>query len=232
MACSGPRSVVRTTTDHLTIPIRPPPTDKLPVGPCLSGDAESPPAFLLPLSLSQLKAGEIIQRVHSDASSLLCSIEGLLQPRAPTAAGRRVAVPKTVLGNPALVTAQRLSRGISGDVGELIALSRREATLAVRDAEQFRRMRHHRRVIEKRCRAAAAAAQHKHQQPHQQHPDTDGLVQLVCHSCSTRRTPQWRSGPAGPCTLCNVCGLVHALRMRKRGRASRSKKASALCYSS
>ncbi|KAK2054648.1 GATA zinc finger protein [Colletotrichum caudatum] len=224
MACSDTRTVVRTTND-LAIPIRPP-TDRPPAGPCLSSDVDSTPRLLVPLSLSQLKAGEIIQRVHDDANNLLCGIEGLLQCCARPAGAGHV-VPKTILGNPALLTVQRLSRDITGDVGELIALSRRESTLAMRDSDQARRMRHHRRVIEGRYRATARA-QHHHQH---EHPETDGPVQLVCHSCNTRRTPQWRNGPAGPCTLCNVCGLVHAMRMRKLGR-TRSKKASASSYTS
>ncbi|KAK1585414.1 uncharacterized protein LY79DRAFT_558508 [Colletotrichum navitas] len=220
MACSETQTVVRTTSD-LTIPIRPP-TDMLPIGPCLSSGLESPARCLVPLSLNQLKAGEIIQRVHGDAKNLVCSIEGLLQCRALPAAGAGHVVPKTILGNPALLTVQRQSRDITGDMRELIALSRREATLATRDSDHARRMRHHRRVIEERYRAARA--QH-------QRPETDDLSQLVCHACNTRRTPQWRSGPAGPCTLCNVCGLVHAMRMRKLGR-TRSKKVSAPSYTS
>ncbi|KAK2029213.1 hypothetical protein LX32DRAFT_639354 [Colletotrichum zoysiae] len=235
MACSETRTVVRTTND-LTIPIWPPTTDSSPAGPFLSSDVDSPPRLLMPLSLNQLKAGEIIQRVHGDANNLLCGIEGLLQCRARPAAATttttnitgagQVVVPKSLLGNPALLTVQRLSRDITGDMSELIALSRREATLAMRDSDQARRMRHHRRVIEGRYRAAARAQHHQHK-----HPETDGPVQLVCHTCNTRRTPQWRNGPAGPCTLCNVCGLVHAMRMRKLGR-TRSKKASASSYTS
>ncbi|KAK2047193.1 GATA zinc finger protein [Colletotrichum somersetense] len=231
MACSETRTVVRTTND-LTIPIWPP-IDTPPAGPFLSSDVDSPPCLLVPLSLNQLKAGEIIQRVHGDANNLLCGIEGLLQCRARLAAATTTAttgaghvVPKSLLGNPALLTVQRLSRDITGDMGELIALSRREATLAVRDSDQARRMRHHRRVIEGRYGAATRAQHHQHK-----HPETDGPVQLVCHTCNTRRTPQWRNGPAGPCTLCNVCGLVHAMRMRKLGR-TRSKKASASSYTS
>ncbi|KAK1955711.1 hypothetical protein LY78DRAFT_674883 [Colletotrichum sublineola] len=226
MTCSETRTIVRTTTD-LTIPIRPP-TDKAPpLGRRLSSDQESPPGFLVPLSLNQLKAGEIIQRVHGDASNLLCSIEDLLQCRSSSATGPSPshshshspghAIPNTILGNPTLLTVQRLSRDITGDMSELMALSRRDKT---RDSEHARRRRHHRRVIEERYHAARA-----------QQPDTDGPVQLVCHICNARRTPQWRNGPAGPCTLCNVCGLVHALRMRKQGR-TRSKKASPSSYAS
>lgn len=29
---------------------------------------------------------------------------------------------------------------------------------------------------------------------------------IKCHNCSTRVTPQWRSGPGGA-TLCNKCGV-------------------------
>ncbi|KAK1975447.1 GATA zinc finger protein [Colletotrichum cereale] len=191
------------------------------IGPCPLSDVESPPASLVPLSLSQLKAGEIIQRIHGDANSLLCSIQGLLQCRVLPATGVGHVVPKTILGNPALLTVQRLSREITGDMGELIALSHREAAVTMRDPDRARRMRHHRRIIEERYRAARA---------HRPVP-ADGPAQLVCHTCNARRTPQWRSGPAGPCTLCNVCGLVHAMRMRRQGR-TRSKKASASSYTS
>ncbi|EFQ26879.1 GATA zinc finger [Colletotrichum graminicola M1.001] len=203
----------------------------VPIGPCLSSGEESPPRRLVPLSLNQLKAGEIIQRsayalsfpqVHGDAKNLVCSIEGLLQCRALPATGAGHVVPKTILGNPALLAVQRQSRDITGDMRELISLSRRETTLITRNFDHARRMRHHRRVIEERHRAARA---------HHQRPETDDVSQLVCHACNTRRTPQWRSGPAGPCTLCNVCGLVHAMRMRKLGR-TRSKKASASSYTS
>ncbi|KAK2036021.1 GATA zinc finger protein [Colletotrichum somersetense] len=203
------------------------------IAPRLSSDVESPPRCLAPLSLNQLKAGEIIQRclhafpfpqVHGDAKNLVCSIEGLLQCRSLPATGAGHVVPKTILGNPALLTVQRQSRNITGDMDELIALSRREATLTTRDSDHARRMWHHRRVIEERY--CAARAQHQHQRP-----ETDGPVQLVCHACNTRRTPQWRSGPVGPCTLCNVCGLVYAMRMRKLER-TRSKKTSASSYTS
>ncbi|KAJ3089514.1 hypothetical protein HK102_006214 [Quaeritorhiza haematococci] len=36
----------------------------------------------------------------------------------------------------------------------------------------------------------------------------------VCQICSTRKTGQWRRGPAGPRTLCNGCGLAWAKRIK------------------
>ncbi|OHW90133.1 GATA zinc finger protein [Colletotrichum incanum] len=213
MACSETHTAVRTTTD-LAIPIRT--TDIVLIGQCPSSDVECPSDTVVPLSLNQLKAGEIIQRMHSDANNLLCSIQGLLQHRTlPATDGGQIA-PNTILGNPKLLSVQRLSQEITGGMGELVALSHRESKDTMRDLSQARKMRHYHRVME-RHRA--------------HHTEMNSSVQLVCHTCNARHTPQWRSGPAGPSTLCNVCGLIHAMRLRKQGRP-RSKKASASSYAS
>ncbi|GKT47730.1 GATA zinc finger domain-containing protein 7 [Colletotrichum spaethianum] len=211
MTCSETHTAVRTTTD-LAIPIRT--IDIVSIGQYPTRDVECSSDSLVPLSLNQLKAGEIIQRMHSDANNLLCSIQGLLHYRTLSATGGGHIVPNTILGNPKLLNVQRLSQEITGDMGELVALSRREAKDTMRDLGQARKMRRNHRVME-RHRA--------------HHPDMNSPVQLVCHTCNARRTPQWRSGPAGPCTLCNVCGLIHAMRLRKQGRI-RSKKVSASSY--
>ncbi|KAK6209853.1 hypothetical protein QIS74_11437 [Colletotrichum tabaci] len=221
MACTGPHSPVRTvTTIDVEMPILT--TDLVPIGQCQSSDVECPSDTLVPLSLNQLKAGEVIQRMRGDANSLLCNIQGLLQYHTLSAVDGGHVLPSTILGNPKLLDVQRLSRGISENMGELVALSHREARETMRDLGQARVLlhpyRHDYRV----------ADHHHHQRAARRHPATPGgdPVQLTCHACNTRRTPKWRAGPAGPCTLCNVCGLLHAMRLRKQGR-SRSKKASA-----
>ncbi|TID02788.1 GATA zinc finger domain-containing protein 7 [Colletotrichum higginsianum] len=197
-------------------------TDLVPIGQCQSSDVECPSDTLVPLSLNQLKAGEVIQRMRGDANSLLCNIQGLLQYHTLSAVDGGHVLPSTILGNPKLLDVQRLSRGISENMGELVALSHREARETMRDLGQARVLRHpyrhDYRVADHHHRHRAAC----------RHPATPGgdPVQLACHACNTRRTPKWRAGPAGPCTLCNVCGLLHAMRLRKQGR-SRSKMASA-----
>lgn len=64
MACTGTHSPVRTvTTIDVEMPILT--TDLVPIGQCQSSDVECPSDTLVPLSLNQLKAGEVIQRVRN-----------------------------------------------------------------------------------------------------------------------------------------------------------------------
>lgn len=42
------------------------------------------------------------------------------------------------------------------------------------------------------------------------------LLNLVCHNCRTRQTPEWRRGPEGPNTLCNACGLYYSKQLRRK----------------
>ncbi|KAJ0162783.1 GATA zinc finger domain-containing protein 7 [Colletotrichum tanaceti] len=234
MACTSTHSPpVRTATIVVAVEMPILTTDLVPIGQCHSTDVECPSDTMVPLSLNQLKAGEVVQRMRGDADSLLGNIQGLLQYHTLSAVDGGHVLPSTILGNPKLVDVQRLSRAISENMSELVALSHREARDTMRDFGQARMLRHpyrhDHRVVDHhhhhhhhhhRAAAAAAAAR--------RHPATprDDPAQLVCHACNTRRTPKWRAGPAGPCTLCNVCGLLHAMRLRKQGR-SRSKKVSA-----
>ncbi|KXH67171.1 hypothetical protein CSAL01_08611 [Colletotrichum salicis] len=103
---------------------------------------------LVPMSLSHLRTSEIIQRVHGDANNLLRNIQGLLRySRAATSAttydgGRHM--PGTLLGNPKLLHAQRISQHITGDMAELVAISQKSkeaALLRVRRPSHLRKIR-------------------------------------------------------------------------------------------
>ncbi|KAK1621694.1 hypothetical protein BDP81DRAFT_387584 [Colletotrichum phormii] len=185
---------------------------------------------LAPMSLSHLKASEIIQRVHGDANNLLRNIQGLLRySRAATSAttydgGRHV--PGALLGNPKLLHAQKIFQHITGDMAELVAISQKSKEAALL---RVRRPSHLRKIRRKQQHGAAEYLMDRQSNQKQSMPDPS-----VCHNCHATCTPQWRSGPAGPRTLCNVCGLIHAMRQRKQGlrHSNRVSASSSLSFSS
>ncbi|WYZ40903.1 hypothetical protein EsH8_IV_001244 [Colletotrichum jinshuiense] len=163
----------------------------------------------VPLSLNQLKAGEMIQRVHDDANQLLNNMQGLLQSNFSTGDSKRSSVPGVVFSDPDLLVAQRLSQHIAGGMDELVALSHKSA----RDMERSLGMPPPYKV--RRLHKTDSTGSYHSPKPRRS-------TRLICHSCHVTSTPQWRNGPAGHCTLCNVCGLMYAKRLHKHGHSIRS----------
>ncbi|KAJ1558544.1 hypothetical protein HK405_013441 [Cladochytrium tenue] len=66
--------------------------------------------------------------------------------------------------------------------------------------------------------AAAAANAARHHPKALTHIQPAGSGPGVCHFCQSRRTGQWRRGPAGQRTLCNACGINWTKKIRAEAR--------------
>ncbi|KZL64266.1 gata zinc finger [Colletotrichum incanum] len=172
-----------------------------------------------PLSLNELKAGELLQRVHGDTSQLLDNIQSLLESNFLSGGSKWNKLSGVVVNQPSLLLAQDLSQHIAASVDELVMLCHESAADAEQQLEQclpgqqrWKMGRNH--------RTGSIASQCYPQMTQKQRRTS----RLVCHICQTSSTPQWRNGPAGLWTLCNVCGLIYARQVRKNGRAKRNKK--------
>ncbi|KAK2029212.1 hypothetical protein LX32DRAFT_728169 [Colletotrichum zoysiae] len=170
------------------------------------------------LTLNQLKAGELIQRIHADTSQLLGSIQSLLQSDFLLGGGGRRRggrVPGVVAGHPGLLAARALSQHVAVNLDELVTLchdSAAEAEQRLQGVAAFFRERERR--TRRPRRGADSAASYCYPQKALKRNRASGLV---CQSCQTTSTPQWRNGPAGLWTLCNVCGLMYARQVRRSG---------------
>ncbi|OLN83313.1 hypothetical protein CCHL11_03124 [Colletotrichum chlorophyti] len=89
----------------------------------------------IPLSLNQLKAGEVIHRVHDNADALLHNMQQLLQARSSTEEDKRYIASGTALNHHNLVSSQRISQRIVTDMAELVRLS---SSIAERDRKSKR----------------------------------------------------------------------------------------------
>ncbi|KZL72933.1 GATA zinc finger protein [Colletotrichum tofieldiae] len=163
-----------------------------------------------PLSLNQLKAGELLQRmlvqwqVHEDTSQLLDKTQGLLHFNVLSGGNKWNEIPGVVVNQSRLILAQALSQHIAASVDELVMLCHESATNAEPQVGQYFPGQQ-RRKMRRNNRTDSSQKQRR-------------TSQLICHSCQTTSTPKWRNGPAGLWTLCNVCGLVSARQVRKNGR--------------
>ncbi|EFQ26880.1 GATA zinc finger [Colletotrichum graminicola M1.001] len=154
------------------------------------------------LSLNQLKAGELMQRIHADTRDLLDHIQSLLQSNFLLGGCRRSRIPGVIASHPGLIAAHTLSQLVAVNVDELVTLCHDSATDAehmLQGVAPFRERE--RRKRRRRHRKDSAAS--------------------YCYPQKTTSTPQWRNGPAGLWTLCNVCGLIYARQMRRNGLVKR-----------
>ncbi|KAK1676945.1 hypothetical protein BDP55DRAFT_661104 [Colletotrichum godetiae] len=165
-------------------------------------DAYAPPS----MSFDQIKAAEMIQRIHNDARQLLQNIQGLVDGScSKTGCECGSDLPEEMTSSSRILAAQSLSEVIAGNLDELALLSYRSAT----DAEREPNLRVSPKTTRKRRYSNVAAF------------DRTSKVKRVvnedpsCHMCQVTSTPQWRDGPDGRWTLCNVCGLLYAHRLRK-----------------
>ncbi|KAK1995009.1 hypothetical protein LX36DRAFT_553367, partial [Colletotrichum falcatum] len=139
------------------------------------------------LTLNQLKAGELIQRIQADTSRLLDTVQSLVRSDFLLGGGRAT-VPGVIAGHPGLLVAQTLSRHLAVGVDELVTLCHDSAA----DAEQ--------RLQD--LAAAAAASAHfrdRERRKRRRRHRTDSAASH-CHppkSCRATSTPQWRNGPGG-----------------------------------
>jgi len=95
-----------------------------------TGDCRANASTLL--SLNQLKAGELMQRIHADTSELLDHIQSLLQSNFLLGGCRRSRIPGVIASHPGLIAAHTLSQYVAVNVDELVTLCHDSAA----DAEQ------------------------------------------------------------------------------------------------
>ncbi|OHE92484.1 GATA zinc finger [Colletotrichum orchidophilum] len=167
-------------------------------------DAHAPP----PMSMDQIKATEMIQRIHKDARQLLQNIQGLAETTFPKAGYECNDVPEEITSNARLLAAQHLSKNIADNLDDLALLSYRSAT----DAEQRQTV-----VGPKACENTGRKRRASKLAAFDRTLKVRLDDSLCCHVCQATSTPEWRDGPDGRWTLCNVCGLLYAHRLRKSG---------------
>ncbi|KAK2054647.1 hypothetical protein LY76DRAFT_648947 [Colletotrichum caudatum] len=168
------------------------------------------------LSLNQLKAGELTQRIHADTSQLLDNIQSLLQSNFLLGDRRRSGrVPGVIDSHPGLLAARTLSQHVAVNLDELVTLCHDSAAEAEQQLQGFATLfRERERRTRRRRHRKDSAASYCYPQKGRKRTRAPGLV---CQSCQTTSTPQWRNGPAGLWTLCNVCGLMYARQVRRNG---------------
>ncbi|KAK1955710.1 hypothetical protein LY78DRAFT_648669 [Colletotrichum sublineola] len=162
-----------------------------------------------------------MQRIHGNTRQLLDSIQSLLQSNFLLGGHNRGRIPGVIASHPSLLVAQALSQLVAVNVDELVTLCHDSAADAeqqllqpedvalFRERERRRRRRRHRTdSAESYCYPQKAPKQRR-------------ASGLVCQSCRTTSTPQWRNGPAGLWTLCNVCGLMYARQVRRNSLVKR-----------
>ncbi|KAK1975446.1 GATA zinc finger protein [Colletotrichum cereale] len=163
-----------------------------------SGDSRVNASILL--SLNQLKAGELIQRIHADTSQLLNNIQSLLHSDFLLGGRRRSRIPGVIVSHPSLLVAQTLSQQVAVNVDELVTLCHNSAASAEQQLPDITPPRERRKRRRKHRTDSAGS---------------------YCYPQKTTSTPQWRNGPAGLWTLCNVCGLMYARQVRRNGLVKR-----------
>ncbi|WDK16591.1 GATA zinc finger [Colletotrichum graminicola] len=170
------------------------------------------------LSLNQLKAGELMQRIHADTRDLLDHIQSLLQSNFLLGGCRRSRIPGVIASHPGLIAAHTLSQLVAVNVDELVTLCHDSATDAEHMLQGVAPFRERERRKRRRRHRKDSAASYCYPQKALKRSRAS---RRVCQSCQTTSTPQWRNGPAGLWTLCNVCGLIYARQMRRNGLVKR-----------
>ncbi|KAK2047194.1 hypothetical protein LZ31DRAFT_492247 [Colletotrichum somersetense] len=154
------------------------------------------------LSLNQLKAGELIQRIHADTSQLLDNIQSLLKSNFLLGGGRRRGgrIPGVVASHPGLLDARALSQHVAVNLDELVTLCHDSAA----EAEQH-------------LQGVATLFRERERRTRRRRRHGTDSAASYCYPQKTTSTPQWRNGPTGLWTLCNVCGLMYARQVRRNG---------------
>ncbi|KAK1585416.1 uncharacterized protein LY79DRAFT_558511 [Colletotrichum navitas] len=181
-----------------------------------TGDCRANASTLL--SLNQLKAGELMQRIHADTSELLDHIQSLLQSNFLLGGCRRSRIPGVIASHPGLIAAHTLSQYVAVNVDELVTLCHDSAADAEQKLQGVAPSRERERRTRRQRHRTDSAASYCYPQKALKRSRAS---ELVCQSCQTTSTPQWRNGPAGLWTLCNVCGLIYARQVRRNGLVKR-----------
>ncbi|KAK0374901.1 GATA zinc finger [Colletotrichum limetticola] len=170
-------------------------------------DAHSP---LPPISFDQIKATEMIQRIHNDARQLLQNIQGLVDGTCSKGGCECGDCSReTTSSTSRILAAQSLSEVIASNLDDLALLPYRSTTDADRQQSVSPR-------ATRKRRSSTVAAFDRTSKVKRVMDDS-----LCCHSCQATSTPQWRDGPDGRWTLCNVCGLLYAQNLRKNASIAR-----------